>query len=128
MTHYDRPMRSKSLARRIVSALFPRYERQQKRDRLPKRIITALRLRVEQKRWEMSSPTILYSDEYDGPRWRYGLLSRPPIYGGAPKDYIVFSLKEDTRCPYGTIEYPRQLTLDEVERYGMVDLGPVKPE
>lgn len=102
------------------------YERQAYRPPWFARLVGWVRDRVAQKRWEMSDREILYDDTYTDRRWRYGLLSRPPVWGGAPPDYVVFSLREgDARFPYGTIEYARPLTVDELERFGMVDLGPL---
>lgn len=70
---------------------------------------------------------IIYDDEYHGPRWRYGLQYRP-VGAGTPRGWIVFSDRPsaDSRCrSFGTIEYPRPLTADEIKAYQLVDFGQV---
>lgn len=70
---------------------------------------------------------IMYDDEYHGARWRYGLQYRP-VGAGTPHGWITFSDRpsDDPRCrSFGTIEYPRPLTPDEIEAFQLVDFGMV---
>jgi hypothetical protein len=72
---------------------------------------------------------IKFNDTYAGPRWRYGLQYRPLLLGGAtPEDFIVFSdrASADPRCRlYGTVDFPRELTAQEVTSYQLVPFGQV---
>lgn len=60
---------------------------------------------------------MLYDDIYAGPRWRYGLNYRPLGYAQVPPGSIVFSHRPSVEFRFGTIEYPRQLTEEEVDGY-----------
>lgn len=73
----------------------------------------------------MAERDILYDDTYTGPRWRYGLQYRPLVTrGGAPDDFITFSDRSDPAFRlFGTVEYPRELTAEEVASYQLVALG-----
>ena len=60
----------------------------------------------------------LFHDDYTGPRYTYGLRNRPLCLGTAPKGYIIGSDGEATgRARWGTIQYPRPLTPDEIYDY-----------
>lgn len=69
----------------------------------------------------MASP--IYDDEYNGPRWRYGLNYRPANYGAVPNGYIVFSDRPDQRFNFGTLDYPTQLREEEVRGYELTFVG-----
>lgn len=79
----------------------------------------------------MKPREVAWDDTYVGPRWRYGLQYRPLVTGGgAPDDWIVKSDRSsaDPRFRlYGTVDYPRELTVHEVEAYQLVALGKVEP-
>jgi len=60
----------------------------------------------------------IYSEDYTGPRFTYGLRNRPLDIGTAPKGYIIGSNGPAVgRARWGTIQYPRQLTKDEIYDY-----------
>ena len=62
--------------------------------------------------------TTLFHDDYTGLRYTYGLRNRPLCLGTAPKGYIIGSEGEATgRARWGTIQYPRPLTPDEIYDY-----------
>lgn len=69
---------------------------------------------------------ILYDDTYRGLRYRYGLQYRP-VGAGTPAGWVTFSDRpsDDPRCPFGTLDYPRELTPDEVKAFQLVDFGVV---
>lgn len=57
----------------------------------------------------------LFSDSYTGPRWTYGFRNRPLSIGTAPKGFIIGSEgPAQGRARHGTIQYPRELTKEEV--------------
>jgi hypothetical protein len=63
----------------------------------------------------MNSSTPIFSDDYTGARYTYGLRNRPLCIGTAPKGYIIGSEGAPTgRARWGTIQYPRQLTPEEI--------------
>ena len=63
----------------------------------------------------MNATTPIYSDEYTGTRYTYGLRNRPLCMGTAPKGYIIGSEGNPIgRARWGTIQYPRQLTPEEI--------------
>lgn len=53
------------------------------------------------------SPPI-YDDEYQGPRFRYGLTYRPAPWG-VPTGFIVGSGREHPDFRFGTIDYPFEI-------------------
>jgi hypothetical protein len=60
----------------------------------------------------------IFSDDYTGPRYTYGLRNRPLDMGTAPKGYIIGSDGPAVgRARWGTIQYPRQLTPDEIYNF-----------
>jgi hypothetical protein len=63
----------------------------------------------------MNAINPIYSNEYNGPRYTYGLRNRPLCMGTAPKGYIIGSEGAAMgRARWGTIQYPRQLTPAEI--------------
>ena len=50
--------------------------------------------------------SILYDDEFTGPRYRYGLHSRPLSPGAVPKGFIVHSDRASDDFRHGTLDYP----------------------
>lgn len=62
--------------------------------------------------------TILYSNQYDGPRWTYGMSYRPVIpLGNVPDGWIILSNQEHPDFMFGTIDYPFELTAEQVKRF-----------
>lgn len=74
----------------------------------------------------------IFSADYTGPRFTYGLRNRPMGIGAAPKGFIIGSDGPAIgRARHGTIQYPRQLTEDEIydfELEAMQDASAAKPE
>lgn len=68
-------------------------------------------------------PETLYSDTYQGPRWVYGLRHRPLNASTVPPGWIVWSDRDHAAFAHGTVDYPRQLTVDEVAGFELVPLG-----
>ncbi|HEV8639416.1 MAG TPA: hypothetical protein VG370_34845 [Chloroflexota bacterium] len=61
---------------------------------------------------------LLFDDTYDGPRWRYAPLSRPVRTGAVPSGWIVGSVRPaHPAFPFGVVDFPRELTPDEVAGY-----------
>ena len=57
----------------------------------------------------------VFSGDYTGPRWTYGLRNRPMGMGAQPKGFIIGSGGPAAgRARHGTIQYPRELTKDEL--------------
>ncbi len=72
----------------------------------------------------------VYHEDYCGPRWMYGMTHRPPAIGALPQGRIVGAdnpepVRQGERvlCPFGTVEYPFELTAHEVRQYEMVLLA-----
>ena len=65
---------------------------------------------------------IIFDDIYTGARWVYGLSFRPLGYAGVPVGWIVFSDRKHSQYKYGTVDYPRQLTPEEVVSYELEEL------
>jgi hypothetical protein len=60
----------------------------------------------------------LFHNDYTGARYTYGLRNRPLCMGTAPKGYIIGSDGEAKgRARWGTIQYPRPLTPEEIYDY-----------
>lgn len=77
--------------------------------------------------WETKPP---YGEEYTGPRYKYGFQNRPYSFATAPKGSIIGTYNENDKpenlkgkARYGTIEYPFQLTTDEIYSYELLDLS-----
>lgn len=63
----------------------------------------------------------LFDDEYTGPRFTYGMIFRPASIGTVPDGRIVDSNKSSPDFPvFGTIDYPRELTEDELYRFELI--------
>lgn len=64
-----------------------------------------------------------WTHDYKGPRWTYGLRYRPMQIGAQPRDWIISSDGPVTeRYRFGTIQYPRQLTEEELRVYEMEEI------
>lgn len=68
-------------------------------------------------------PFSIYSMDYTGQRWTYGLRYRPMQLGAQPRDWIIGSDGPATeRYRFGTIQYARKLTEEELRVYEMEEL------
>lgn len=80
----------------------------------------------------ISERTLLFDDTYAGPRWRYGLPRRHLVsYLATPvSGWILYSERriDDPRFPFGTIDYPRELTDAEARQHVLEPLGIVRSE
>lgn len=65
----------------------------------------------------------IFDDEYTGPRYTYGLRNRPAGYAQVPPGWIIESNRKDPRFNFGTIDYPTELTPEQVYSF---ELTPVK--
>jgi hypothetical protein len=62
----------------------------------------------------------IFSTDYTGPRYTYGMRNRPVGFGTAPKGYIIGSGGPAVgRARNGTIQYPRELTAQELYDFEM---------
>jgi len=64
-------------------------------------------------------PEIVWDDEFQGKRWRYGLTYRPVGYGNVPKGYIIHSNRAHPDFQHGTIDYPFPLPERQAELAGL---------
>lgn len=72
-----------------------------------------------------------FDDEYTGPRYKYGLRNRPFGIATAPKGAILMTYKPEDKeagSRHGTVEYPFQLTKDEVASFELVDFPAIKQQ
>lgn len=70
----------------------------------------------------------VFTEEWTGPRFRYGYRNRPWGMSHQPRGFIQGALDEDFRDPesgvrHGYIEYPFRLTDDEVYCFELVPMG-----
>ena len=65
---------------------------------------------------------IVFDEDYTGPRYTYGMIYRPLQIGAQPKGYIIGSLREHPDYRHGTIQYPRQLSEDEIKSYELEEV------
>ena len=66
----------------------------------------------------------IFHEDYKGPRWTYGLKYRPAGIGHQPKGFIIGSQgKHPEYKNFGTIDYARKLTEEEIYQY---ELGPIE--
>jgi hypothetical protein len=70
----------------------------------------------------MTQP-LLFDDEYTGERWTYGLSYRPLAQYNVPDGWIIYSARPNIRYAYGTVQYARRLTEQEIDRF---DLTPIE--
>lgn len=74
---------------------------------------------------------MLYDDTYTGERFIYGYRLRPFGIACQPDGFICGTYHPDARpadgIRHGTIAYPRRLTADEIEKWELVDLQPLRP-
>jgi len=59
----------------------------------------------------------IFDDEYQGPRFRYGLRYRPLSTWNVPAGWIVGSARPHPDFAHGTVDYPREVPPDLVEGY-----------
>ncbi len=69
----------------------------------------------------------IFDDTYTGPRFKYGCTYRPPFNGGAPDGMIIFADKKHPDFDYGTIEYPFELTAEQISRYELIPVPEALP-
>jgi hypothetical protein len=71
----------------------------------------------------------LFDDAYQGRSWRYGLTVRHIVHHleTSANDWFMRSEcpSDDPRFPFGTVDYPRELTADEVRELVIIPLGQV---
>ncbi len=65
----------------------------------------------------------VYDEDYKGERFVYATQHRPPGYGGAPKGRIIGADKPSDVHKFGTIEYPRKLTAEEVKSFQLTPIS-----
>lgn len=65
---------------------------------------------------------IIYSHDYKGERWKYGLSYRPTGGANLPAGDILFSERDHPDYKFGTVDYPRELTADEVRNFQLTPL------
>lgn len=67
----------------------------------------------------------IYNDTYQGPRWRYGFINRPPGFGTMPDEGQIMQSWDKSSDPlerwrHGTVDYTRKLSRDEIYSYELV--------
>lgn len=70
----------------------------------------------------------VFTDEWTGPRFRYGYRNRPFAMSHQPRGFIIGALDQgfrdmDSGVRHGWIEYPFRLTDDEVYAFELVPMG-----
>ncbi len=66
--------------------------------------------------------TTIFDDEYNGPRWTYGLVYRPLARFAVPDGWIISSNKDHPAYRHGTIDYPHQLPERDLKAYELVEV------
>lgn len=63
----------------------------------------------------------LFDNEYTGKRFTYGMTFRPASVGTVSDGRIIDSTKSSPDFPaFGTIDYPRELTENELYQFELV--------
>lgn len=66
----------------------------------------------------------LFDNEYAGPRFTYGMTLRSASIGTVPDGRIIDSTKSSPDFSvFGTIDYPRKLTENELYLFELVKVG-----
>jgi hypothetical protein len=65
----------------------------------------------------------VFTEDYTGPRFTYGLKYRPMQIGAQPKGFIIGSQADSPDFRFGTVQYPRKLTAEEMVDFEMVQVG-----
>ena len=60
---------------------------------------------------------IFFDEDYTGERFTYGLTYRPLDMASIPKGWIVGSTRHHSDFSFGTIDYPMELTDQQVYSY-----------
>jgi len=66
---------------------------------------------------------LIWDDEYTGDRWTYAMAVRPPSIGTHPDGEIIGARRAHVSYPHGTVDYPRELTCEDRQRYTMLLLA-----
>lgn len=73
-------------------------------------------------------PTPIFSEDYRGPRWTYGLLFRPVASCHLPKGWIIGSEgKHPDYKLFGTIQFPFKLSDQDVAAFELELVEEPKP-
>lgn len=64
-----------------------------------------------------------YDDTYQGERWTYGLTYRPLGYAQVPAGWIIWSDRPHATFQHGTVDYPRELTAQEISSYQLTPVA-----
>lgn len=64
-----------------------------------------------------------YDTDHTGPRFRYGLQCRPKAPGAVPKGFIVDSDRASSEYRYGTLDYPSELSREQISDYELIFVG-----
>jgi hypothetical protein len=70
----------------------------------------------------MEIKMIEFDDTYTGPRWTYGLQFRPIASSHIPDGWIIGSDRPNPEYNHGTVQYPRQLSDDEVQSFQLSEI------
>jgi len=62
----------------------------------------------------------LFDEDYEGARFTYGMVYRPLQIGAQPKGWIIGSLRDHPDFRHGIIQYPRELSADEIKSYELI--------
>jgi hypothetical protein len=65
----------------------------------------------------------LFDDTYTGPRFTYACWYRPPGYAQVPDGWIINSIRPHPDYNHGTVDYPRELTAEEMARFQLERIG-----
>jgi hypothetical protein len=69
----------------------------------------------------------LYDETYTGDRWTYALTHRPLAMYHVPNNWILFSNRYSADYSFGTVDYARELSAEDVYRYELVLVREPKP-
>ena len=62
----------------------------------------------------------IFDDEYEGPRFTYGVTLRPVTRFNIPDGWIIGSDRPNPSYRFGTIDYPYQLSPDKISHYDLI--------
>jgi len=69
---------------------------------------------------------MIFDEDYNGPRWKYAMTHRPPMIACQPDGRIIGADRRPDPVypsyPFGTIQYPRKLTAQEIASFELEEL------
>jgi len=66
---------------------------------------------------KMTKQEIIFDEDYEGQRFTYGFTYRPVGISCQPEGFIIGSNKDHSDFNFGTLDYPFELSQEQVTSY-----------